>query len=241
MRWSREIEKVNEVPEDMYVDGIVPEKQRAFRKGTKIFVNLLRKENIFFTQEESEIFERTNVVAIVVDFLVDEGKISVSDMTHIISRADSDIPSLNKSLIRLRSLIERHGDYAQYLASILRTLSYSSKGKDSIQGRYREALYLAKALAATVRKDGPDREHLETVLKGTISLGNFFDDIMDYKTDKKDVPWMRERRRVAMRIIGKSYKNFHSPHSYWPLVAGIVLLMYSRVLVPDSLNRLGLK
>ena len=233
-------DKLKDTPEDMFVEGVPASKLRAIREGGKALVSILReKEGISITDEEAEIVERVCVVAMAIDFFVDEKSIPTSKMARIVSEENSAIPSLNKALARVRSLIEQHGDYHKYVSDAARALSYS--GKDTIQDRHREALYLGRALTSAIRRDSPDKKHLEEVIKRMVSISNFFDDVIDYETDGKDIQWMQERRRAAMRAFREFYKVTDNPRSYWLLTSALIFTMHGRRLIPGSLNLLGMK
>ncbi len=206
--------------EDIYVSDPVFEevpffaaRQVAYRKVGRIMGELVGKaEKISFAPQEKEIFERVFAVMSVIDFMIDDMKREKSEVTDIVAHENSEIPSLNKALSKLHTLIEANGDYEGFIAAATRAISYS--GKDALEDRHREALYLGKAIAVAVSKDEEKRAHLISIFGILTSMGNALDDVMDYKRDGKDIPWAYERVNLAMRQIEKLYSTSDRANTY---------------------------
>jgi hypothetical protein len=211
-------------------------RQIAYGKVGRTLADLLeRAEGVTFADEEKEIFQRIFVVMSVVDYMLDDLHYDKSKLTDFIVHADSDVVSLNNALARLQTLIEKHGDYQSFIESANRALSYSEK--DSLQDRHREALYLGKAIAVAVRKEGQERAHLTELLGVLSSLGNFADDVMDHRRDGQNPSWALRRMRAAVREVGKLYGISNNPNTHLFQAAITGLTLYDRRVIPASIRQ----
>ncbi|MES2135026.1 MAG: hypothetical protein V4449_02200 [Patescibacteria group bacterium] len=211
-------------------------RQFYYRKAGGIFTSLIEKaEGLRFNKEKKEIIERIFIVMSVIDFMLDNMKHDKSKLNEFITTEKSNFPSLNSALSELRSLIEKHGNFPSYRSAAIRALSYS--GKDSLKDRHREALYLGKAIAVAVSKDTERNKHLTPVLGALTSLGNFGDDVMDYKADGKSKTWALQRANAGIRQVRKLYKVSNKANRYLIGAAQTGLMLYGRRFIPSFLKQ----
>lgn len=230
--------------EDMYVrdpffgnDTDFESHQVLYRKVGKTLTKLIGKaEQINFRPEEAEIIERIFVEMTVIDHMIDNMKLEKSRVIQMIADGNSPAMSFNKSLFHLRKLIERNGDYPAYVVSATRAISYS--GNDSIKDRHREALCLGKAIAMAVCKnDKPKRARLIADLGILTSIGNFVDDVMDYKKDAKDLSWATGRTMAVVRDVRKLYTISQNANRYLLTATLTGFTLYGRRLLPSFLKQ----
>ena len=199
----------------------------AFEKG----------ENIHLGDEQQEILERVFIAMSVIDSLIDDQKKEKQEVVKQIVGKSSASEGLNRAMSELERLIEKHGDYPAYIADVARAISYS--GKESMQDRHRESLYLGKAIAEAIERDGPRQKHLVKVLGVLASFANFSDDVVDYKEDGKSGAWARKRAFATLREAKDLYRVSNNPNEYIRRIISQAFTYYGRQMVHKLLRKGG--
>jgi hypothetical protein len=226
--------------QDIYVDDPAFEnhpyfgtRQAMYRKVGRIMCELVEKgEKLDFEPEQKEVFERMFVLMSVVDLMIDNMHRDKATLAQQIASENTEIPTLDAALRHLRGLIEKHGDQKEYMSAIHRAIEYSNE--ESLQDRHREGLYLGKAMAAAVTKAGAQRAHLSKMLGILASLGNYADDIMDRRLDKRSLGDTVVRIRAAMREMLRLHRSSDSSYTYLMTAAMTGMTLYGRRLIPKA-------